>query len=194
MISTSRACTFSSLVSAPKRLELLRAVVPKPKLIGVLVNPKKPNFEVQLNDVGAAAREIRQDLLIVNACAEADLDAAFADFCTASDRWAYRRFRPYVRLSRRSPRGARRAQWIPSIYDKRGMASAGGLMSYGTNFNDSFHQMRIYTGQILKGTKPADLPVVQSTKFELVINLKTATALSLTIPPSIVALADEVIE
>jgi putative ABC transport system substrate-binding protein len=177
-----------------KRLELLRAVVPKSKLIGVLVNPKNPNVEVQLSDVKAAAREIDQDLLIVNASAEADLDAAFATFVkrridgliVASDPMFSRHADRLAALAVRSE--------IPSIYDWRWMVSAGGLMSYGTNINDALHQMGIYTGQILKGTNPADLPVVQAAKFELVINLKTAKALGLTIPPSVLAVADEVIE
>jgi putative ABC transport system substrate-binding protein len=177
-----------------KRLELLRAVVPKPKLIGVLVNPKNPNFEVQLSDVRAAAREIGQDLLIVNASAEDDLDAAFATFVqrrvdgliVGSDPVFSRHAGRLAELAARSA--------IPSIYEWRGIASAGGLMSYGTSIIESFHQMGIYTGQILKGTKPADLPVIQSTKFELAINLKTAKALGLTIPPSILVQADEVIE
>jgi putative ABC transport system substrate-binding protein len=184
---------FAGGLSA-KRLELLRAVVPKPNLIGVLVNPKNPNFEVQLSDVRAAAHEIRQDILIVNASAEADLDAAFATFVqrridgliVGSDPMFSHRADRLAALAVRSA--------IPSIYDWRSMVSAGGLMSYGTNINDSLHQMGIYAGRILKGTKPADLPVVQSTKFELVINLKTAKALGLTIPPSILVQADEVIE
>jgi len=183
---------FGAGLSA-KRLELLRAVVPKPKLIGVLVNPKNPNFEVQLSDVRAAAREIGQDLLIVNASAESDLDAAFATFVqrridgliVGADPMLTRHVGRLAALAVRSA--------IPSICDWRFMVSAGGLMSYGTNINDSWHQMGIHTGQILKGTKPADLPVVQSTKFELAINLKTAKALGLTVP-SVLALADEVIE
>ena len=177
-----------------KRLELLRAVLPKPKLIGVLLNPKNPNFELQLSDVRAAAREIGQDLLVVNASAEADLDAAFATFVqrridgliVGSDPLFSLHADRFATLALRSA--------IPSIYDLRSMVSAGGLMSYGTNFDYSYRQMGIYTGQILKGTKPTDLPVVQSTKFDLVINLKTAKALGLTIPPSLLVQADEVIE
>jgi putative ABC transport system substrate-binding protein len=173
-----------------KRLELLRAVVPKSKLIGVSVNPNNPNFEVQLSDVKAAAREIDQDLLIVNASAEADLDAAFAIFVQRRIVGADPVFSRHAdRLAALAVRNE-----IPSIYDWRWMVSAGGLMSYGTNINDALHQMGIYTGQILKGTKPADLPVVQAAKFELVINLKTAKALGLTIPPSVLVQADEVIE
>jgi putative ABC transport system substrate-binding protein len=184
---------FGAGLSA-KRLELLRAVVPKPKLIGVLVNPKNPNFEIQLSDVRAAAREIGQDLLIVNASAETDLDAAFATFVqrridgliVGADPMLSRHVGRLATLAVRSA--------IPSICDWRFMVSAGGLLSYGTNFNGSWHQLGIYTGQILKGTKPANLPVVQSTKFEVVINLKTAKALGLTIPPFVLAQADEVIE
>jgi putative ABC transport system substrate-binding protein len=177
-----------------KRLELLRAVVPKTKLIGVLVNPKNPSFELQLGDIRAAAREIGQDLLIVNASAETDLDAAFATFVQRRIDGLIVGVDPvFTRHADRLAALAVRSA-IPSICDWRFMVSAGGLMSYGTNFDDSFHQMGIYTGQILKTTKPADLPVVQSTKFELVINLKTAKALGLTIPPLILMQADEVIE
>ena len=169
-------------------------VVPKPELIGVLVNPKNPNLEVQLSDVRAAARAIGQELLMVNASAEADFDAAFATFVqgridgliVGSDPMFARHADRLAALTARSA--------IPSIYDFRWMVSAGGLMSYGTNINDTFHQMGIYTGQILKGTKPADLPVVQPTKFELVINLKTAKALGITVPASLLTRADEVIE
>jgi putative tryptophan/tyrosine transport system substrate-binding protein len=177
-----------------KRLELLREIVPKPELIGVLVNPKNPNFEVQVSDVRAAAREIGQDLLIVNASAEADFDAAFATFVQRRiDGLIVGSDPMFVRhADRLAALAARNA--IPSIYDFRRTVSVGGLMSYGANINESFRRMGIYTGQILKGTKPADLPVVQPTKFELVINLKIAKALGLTIPPSLLVQADEVIE
>jgi putative tryptophan/tyrosine transport system substrate-binding protein len=177
-----------------KRLELLRALVPKTKLIAVLVNPKNPNTEVQLSDVMAAAREIGQDLLIVNASAEADLDAAFATLVQRrADGLIVGADPMFARNADRVAALAASTE-IPAIYEWRSMASAGGLMSYGTDINDSFRQMGIYTGQILKGTKPADLPVVQATKFELVINLKTAKALGLTIPPSLLVQADKVIE
>ena len=147
-----------------------------------------------MSDVRAAAREIGQDLLTVTASAEADLDAAFATFVqrridgliVGSVPMFVNRAGRFAELTLRSA--------IPSIYDWRWMVSAGGLMSYGTNINDSFHHMGIYTGQILRGIKPADLPVVQSTKFELVINLKTAKALGLTIPHTVLLRADEVIE
>jgi putative ABC transport system substrate-binding protein len=140
------------------------------------------------------AREIGQDLLIVNASANVDLDAAFATFVQSridglivgSDPMFANRAGRFAELTLRSA--------IPSILDWRWMVSAGGLMSYGTNFDDSIHQLGIYTGQILKGTKPADLPVIQPTKFELVINQETAKALGLTIPPSVLVQADEVIE
>jgi putative ABC transport system substrate-binding protein len=127
-----------------KRLELLGAVVPKPKLIGVLLNPKNPNFEAQLSDVRAAAREIGQDLLIENASGEADLDAAFATFVQrridglivgTDPTFAYSKGR-FAALTARSA--------IPSIYEGRWMVSAGGLMSYGTNINDAYHQMGIH--------------------------------------------------
>jgi putative ABC transport system substrate-binding protein len=184
---------FAGGLSA-KRLELLHAIVPKSQLIGVLVNPKNPNFEVQLSEVRAAARAIGQELLIVNANAEADFDAAFATFVqrridgliVGSDPMFVGHADRLAALAARSA--------IPTIYDFQSTVSAGGLMSYGTNTSDAFHQMGIYTGRILRGTKPADLPVVQSTKFLLVINLKTAKALGLTIPPSLLVQADEVIE
>jgi putative ABC transport system substrate-binding protein len=123
-----------------------------------------------------------------------DLDAAFATFVQRRIDGLIVGFDPvFTRHAERLAALAVRST-IPSICDWRFMVSAGGLMSYGTNINDSFRQMGIYTGQILKGSKPADLPVVQSTKFELVINLKTAKALGLTIPPPVLVQADEVIE
>ena len=130
----------------------------------------------------------------MNASADADLDAAFATFVQRRIDGLIVGTDPMFvgHADRLAALAARSA--IPSIYDFRITVSAGGLMSYGTNVNESFHQMGIYTGRILKGTKPADLPVVQPTKFELVINLKTAKALGLTIPQSVLLRADEVIE
>jgi putative tryptophan/tyrosine transport system substrate-binding protein len=177
-----------------KRLELLRELVPKPTLVAVLVNPKNVNAEAQLDDLREAARAIGQQLLILNVSAERDFNAAFtmlverradglivgADpmFVSTRDR--------LVTLAAHSA--------IPAIYELREMSTAGGLMSYGTSLSEAFRRLGVYTGRILKGAKPADLPIVQPTKFELVINLKTAKALGLTIPPSLIARADEVIE
>jgi putative ABC transport system substrate-binding protein len=189
--------TGVSVLSGPltaKRLELLRELVPHAGVLGCLVNPANPEVDSQLMDMRAAARMVRQEILILNASVDHDLDAAFATL--ARERAAGLLLGNdaffVLRRNQLSALAARHA--IPTVYFLREFAAAGGLMSYGDILSDAYRQVGIYVGRILKGTKPADLPVQQSTKVELVINLKTAKALGLEVPPTLLARADEVIE
>lgn len=177
-----------------KRLGLLRELIPNTAIIGVLLNPNSPAAELELRDIPDAARAIGQRIVILEAGNERDIDAAFASLVqrqigallVASDPFFSNRRDQIVALATQYS--------LPTIYFSREFAAAGGLMSYGANLADAFWQAGIYTGRILKGEKPADLPVMRPTKFELVVNLKTAGSLGLTVPPSLVALANEVIE
>jgi putative ABC transport system substrate-binding protein len=177
-----------------KRLGLLHELVPRATTIAVLVNPNYSPAENQLREVQEAAARLDVQVLVLRANAETDFDAAFTDLVRqragallvcASPFFFSRRQQLVVLAARHG---------VPAIYEWREFAVAGGLMSYGTNINDAYRQMGVYAGQILKGTKPADLPVVQSTKFEFVINLSTAKALGIEVPPTLSARADEVIE
>ena len=177
-----------------KRLALLHELIPGATLIGVLVNPYGPSIDTQLNDVHSAARALRQQIHIVNAGNEREIDAAFVTLAQRKVAAVLVCSSAYF-ISRRDQIVTLAAQHaIPAIYDQREFAAAGGLMSYGTSIVDAYRLMGDYAGRILKGEKPADLPVQQSTKFEFVINLKTAKALGLEIPPALSARADEVIE
>jgi putative ABC transport system substrate-binding protein len=178
-----------------KRLGLLRELMPKAIRVAVLFNPAVPtSVETTSQHVQEAARAIGLQLQFFHASTSREIDAAFATFgrerpdalFVTADRFFNSR---RVQLATLAVR-----ERIPTAYVYREYVAAGGLMSYGTNDADSFHHVGLYTGQILKGAKPADLPVVQATKFEFVINLQTARTIGLDVPPTLLALADEVIE
>jgi putative ABC transport system substrate-binding protein len=177
-----------------KRLGLLHEIIPAAASISVLVNPKYPDVDLQLRELQKAAGVIKQSINIVRASTEAEIDKAFATIAlkggdallVAQDAFFNSRREQIVALEARHK--------LPVMHDQRESAEIGGLVSYGTDFSNEYRQAGIYVGKILKGTKPADLPVLQPTKFELVINLKTAKALRLIIPPGVLSIADEVIE
>jgi putative ABC transport system substrate-binding protein len=177
-----------------KRLGLLRELMPRVERIAVLVNPTNPTAETVVRDVEAAAHAIGQQIHILNASTSREIDAVFTNF--AGDQAGALLMAPDPFFNSRRVQlatlAARHA--VPAIYVAREYAEAGGLMSYGTNLAEMFRQVGSYAGRILKGSKPSDLPVLQSVRFEFVINLQTAKALGLDIPPTLLARADEVIE
>jgi putative ABC transport system substrate-binding protein len=177
-----------------KRLELLRELVPAAAVIAVLVNPTNPVAEVETKDVQDAARALGRQTLFLNATVERDIDAAF-EAVTQQRAGALVVLADPFFVNRRNQIVALAARYaMPTIYPLREFIAAGGLISYGTSISDVFRQTGVYVGQILKGAKPADLPVQQPTRFELVINLKTAKTLGLTVPQTLLVAADEVIE
>jgi putative ABC transport system substrate-binding protein len=178
----------------PKRLELLREFLPATAKIAVLVNPDNRNAETRLSDVQDAARVLGQQIHVVGASSERDFAAAFADAARQKAAALLISDDPYFSSRREQLVALTARHALPAIYSSREFADAGGLMSYGTSYTDVQRQAGIYAGQILKGAKPADLPVMLPTKFELVVNLKTAKAAGVAIPPSILLRADEVIE
>jgi putative ABC transport system substrate-binding protein len=177
-----------------KRLELLRELVPNAAVIGMLVNPNFPDAESQAKDVEEAARTLGQQVHVVNANSEGNFNQAFATFIEMKADALLISLDSFF-LSRREQLVALAARHkIPAIYFSRDFVLVGGLMSYGSDIANSYRQAGIYAGRILKGAKPGDLPVLQPTKFDLVINLKTAKALGLTVPTIMQMTADEVIE
>jgi putative ABC transport system substrate-binding protein len=178
-----------------KRLELIRDLVPTASVVvAVLVNPRSPESEPQIRDIERAAGAVGQQIRILNASSDQDIDAAFATLVKPRDAALLVTNDALFSSSRDQIVALAASRAIPTIYDRRAYADAGGLMSYGTHYLDGHRRLGIYTAKILNGAKPAELPVEQSTKFELVINLKTAKALGLDVPFQTQQLADEVIE
>jgi putative ABC transport system substrate-binding protein len=177
-----------------KRLALVREFLPTAASVAVLINPRSPEAAPQLHDLEAAARAIGQPIRLINVSSELEIDTAFADIVNARDA-ALLVTNDALFDDKRNQLVALAARHaIPTIYDRRSYTAAGGLISYGTHYPDGFRRLGLYTTKVLKGAKPSDLPVEQATKFELVINLKTAKALNLEIPPKLLFTADEVIE
>jgi putative ABC transport system substrate-binding protein len=185
---------FISGVLGPKRLELLRQLVPKATTIGLLVNPINPNTEAERRDVQAAAQALGQQLIILDVSSESEIEPAFATFVQRGAGALLVGTGPLFFSNREQVVALAARHALPGSYSQREPVMAGGLMSYGSSLTDAYRQAGIYTGRILKGEKPADLPVMQSIKFEFVINLKTAKTLGITVPLIMQMTADEVIE
>jgi putative ABC transport system substrate-binding protein len=177
-----------------KRLGLLRELIPNAGVIGVLLNPNARDIEAQLNDIRAAAQAIDQRILVLNVATEQDVHGAFRTLAQARVGALLSGSHPFFTARKEQFITLAAHYAIPAIYNVREEAVAGGLMSYGTSLPDAYRLAGLYTGRILKGEKPSELPVMQSTKFEFVINLKTAKALGLTLPSGLLSIADEVIE
>ena len=177
-----------------KRLELVRELLPAAATVAVLVNPRTPEAEPQLKDLQAKASAIGQQLRILNASSGPEIDAAFAIIASQRDAALLVTNDPLFRGRHDHIIALAARHAIPTVYDRRAYAAAGGLLSYGTHYLEGYRKLGMYAAKILDGIKPADLPVEQSSKFELVINLNTAKALGLEIPPTLLARADEVIE
>jgi len=186
--------SFLTVELMPKRLELLCELVPQARVIALLVNPNSPNAELLIRDMQEAARAKGVKLAVLKAGTEGEIDAAFASLVQQQagalvvdpDSLFNAQREQLVALASRHA--------VPAIYEGRSFAAVAGLISYGTSLTGIYRQAGVYAGRILKGEKPADLPVQQPTRFELVVNLNTAKALGLTVPPSILARADEVVE
>ena len=186
--------TIFGPAAVTKRLQLLHDLVPKAGVIAFLMNPNNPNGNIEMGAVQTAATSLGRQIVVLNASTESELDAAFAHMVQqrigtllgASDPFLFNRRDQIVSLAAR--------HGIPAIYYLQDFAHAGGLMAYGNSLTDMYRLVGVYVGRIFKGEKPIDLPVVQSTKFEFVINLQTAKALGIEVPNSIQLLADEVIE
>jgi putative ABC transport system substrate-binding protein len=192
--SNATGVTIFGPAAITKRLQLLHDLVPQAAVTAFLVNPKNPNGNVEMTAAQTAATSLGRQIVVLNASSESELDAAFANMVQqrigallgASDPFFYNRRDQIVSLAARHR--------IPAIYYLRDFARAGGLMAYGNSLTELYRLVGVYTGRILRGEKPTDLPVAQSTKFEFIINLQAARVLGIEVPNSMQLLADEVIE
>jgi putative ABC transport system substrate-binding protein len=189
---TGVSIIFTALLS--KRLELLKQLVPKAETIGVLVNPNYPDADLQIRELQEAAGSIQRKITVADAGSENELESAFAILVKNGAGAIFTTNDPYFTSLRRQIVALAARYALPGAYHASDFVSAGGLMSYGADVAEAFRQCGNYVARILKGDRPADLPVMQSSKFELVLNLKTAKTLGIDIPPNVLALADEVIE
>jgi putative ABC transport system substrate-binding protein len=185
---------FLTAELAPKRLGILRELVPAATRVAVLVNPANPTTQSTLRSVEAAARAMGLHVQVLNASSSREIDAAFATFGQERPDAVFLSVDPFLNSRRAQLVNLAARYGIPAAFSNRDFAEIGGLMSYGADIVDAFRQLGVYTGRILKGAKPAELPVVQSSKFELVINAQTARMLGLTLPTTLLASAEEVIE
>ena len=176
----------------PKRMEMLLQVKPSTRLVGALVNPNRPGVDANIKELQAAAQTMGLELIIQKVGAPEGLDAAFAELAEKKIDALVVTADPFFNFRRTQVMALVKRYAIPAVYQWREFVEEGGLMSYGPSIADAYHQSGVYAGRILKGAKPADLPVVQPTRFELVINLKTAKTLGLEISPQLLARADSV--
>jgi putative ABC transport system substrate-binding protein len=184
---------FTSALEA-KRLELMHELVPTASVIGVLINPTYLYADTQREEVQVAARAIRRQIRVVNASTESELDAAFVVLMEVRPAGMVVTGGPFFLNRRERLLALAQRHALPAIYETREFTAAGGLMSYGANIPEMYRQIGVYTGRVLKGEKPAELPILQPAKFDIAVNLKTAKALGLEMPTSILLRADEVIE
>jgi putative tryptophan/tyrosine transport system substrate-binding protein len=183
---------FASQLAA-KRIGILQQLLPS-AAIAMLINPSNPNASVELEDARTAAALTGQRIRVLNASSEGDFDDLFASFDRERPSALLVSPDPFFVAQRKRLIGLAAKYAIPAVYGERQIVTDGGLLSYGASIADAYRQVGVYAGKILNGAKPADLPILQPTRFELVINMKTAKALGLAIPPALLALADEVIE